>query len=99
MLPPPPCRISGIAAFAQNASLEVHAQDLVPALGGGVDHRVIEPDPGVVDEDVEPAEAVRRLPDEGRGLGFALHVRLHEERLAAARLDLRRDALAPIDVA
>ena len=29
---------------------------------------MIQPDPGVVDEDVEPPEALRGLPDEGRGL-------------------------------
>jgi len=44
---------------AERVALEVHTEDLVPALGAGLDHRVIQPDPGVVDEDVEPAEALR----------------------------------------
>src|SRR6267142_3914340 len=83
----------------ERVALEVHAQDLVPALGAGLDHRVIEPDPGIVDEDVKPAEAVRRLPDESRGLGLALHVRFDKDGLAAAGLDLRGDTLAPIAVA
>src|SRR6266436_883730 len=66
---------------AERVALEVHTEDLVPALGAGLDHRVIQPDPGVVDEDVEPAEALRRVPDEGCGLGLALDVRFHEHRL------------------
>ena len=68
---------------AERVALEVHAEDLVPALGGGVLHRVIEPHAGVVDEDVEPAEALRRLPHERRGLVLVLHVRFHEHDIAA----------------
>jgi hypothetical protein len=60
---------------------------------------VIQPHPGVVDEDVEPAEALRRLADEGRGLRFALHVRFHEHDVATARRDVRRDPLGPLGVA
>ena len=29
--------------------------------GTGLDHRVIQPDPGVVDEDIESAEAIRSV--------------------------------------
>ena len=84
---------------AERVPLEVDAEDLVPALRAGLDHRVIEPDPGVVHEDVEPAEAIRRLLDEARGVDLAPHVGFDEERLTAARLDLRHDALAAIGVA
>ena len=60
---------------------------------------MIEPDPGVVDEDVEPAEALRGLANEGRSLRLAFHVRFHEDDLAAARRNLRRDSLAALGVA
>ena len=84
---------------AERVPLEIHAEDLVPALGAGLFHRVIQPDAGVVDEDVEPSEALRGLPNEVRGLHLTLHVRFHEYDLAAARRDLRRDPLAPLDIA
>src|SRR5439155_7375744 len=83
---------------AKRVALEIHAEDLVPALGAGVFYRVIQPDPGVVDEDVEPAEALRGLPNEGSGLRLAFHVRIHEHDLAAARRELRRDPLAALGV-
>src|SRR5215813_12769474 len=82
----------------KRVSLEIDAEDLVPALGASLFHRVIQPDAGVVDEDVEPAEPLRGLANEGRGFGLAFHVRFHEYDLSATRRDLRRDPLAPVGV-
>ena len=42
---------------------------------------------------------LHRVLDEGCRFGLLLHVRFHKERLAAAGLDLSRDALAALDVA
>src|SRR5215471_14052784 len=88
MLPPPACRRSGIASLRdKRVPLEVHAEDLIPALGAGLFHRVILPDAGVIDEDVEPAEPLRGLANEGRGFGLAFHVRFHEYDLSASCRD------------
>ena len=46
-----------------------------------------------------PPDPLRGLANEVRGLHLTLHVRFHEYDLAAARRDLRRDPLAPLDVA
>ena len=59
---------------------------------------MIQPDPGVIHEDIESAEAIRGLLDEGCGVGLAPQLCFNEERLAAGVLDLRHHTLAPIGV-
>jgi len=92
--------MSGIAAFAQNAyPLRFTPRISSQPLRTGLDYRVIQPDPGVVDEDVESAKRSAACLTKAAASASRLHVRFHEQRLAAACLDLRRNALAPIDVA
>ena len=45
-------------------TLEVDVDDRVPLLLGHVEAHLVAEDPGVVDEDVEPAELVDRLRDQ-----------------------------------
>src|SRR5262249_30573847 len=51
-------------AGRRKVALEVHGDNGIPLVLGHVHEHPVAEDPGVVDEDVEPAELVDRLPDE-----------------------------------
>jgi hypothetical protein len=85
-------------AGGREVALEVDGNHGVPLVLGHVhDHPVAE-DSGVVDEDVEPAELLDRLPHEpfrAREVGDALAVR---RRLAARGADLLDDLLGRAEI-
>ena len=75
------------AAHEEHA-LHVHPHRLVPGgLGGLEDGFPGGEDPGVVDEDVDAAEALERHADDPLGVGARRDARLHGEGLAAGRPD------------
>ena len=66
---------------------EVHGDLTVPALERHLEHAEAAEDPGVVDEDVDAAEALAGAPDHRRHLRFVGDVTRDAECLAAAALD------------
>ena len=73
---------------AEGVPLDVDAPNGVPAFLAGIGHGVVETDGGVVHQNIQPPEALYRAPDEGLGLGLALHPGFHEKNLASPRPDL-----------
>src|SRR5881396_1326540 len=83
------CRAA--APAAEERSLEVHAEDLVPdVVCQCVEVRVWDETSraGVVDQDVEPSVALERLADHGLHLRFVRHVGAMRKSFGADRLDL-----------
>ncbi len=68
--------------------LEVHPDDGVPLVLGRVDQHPVADEAGVVDQDVQPAEGVDRLPHHGLGLREVGDVGAVGHGLAAECLDL-----------
>ena len=75
--------------------LEVHPDDGVPLLLGGVDQHPVADEAGVVDEDVEAAERVDCLLHHRLGLGEVGDIGTVGHRLTAERLDLGHDPSRP----
>ena len=72
----------------REVTLEVHPDDRVPLLLGGVHQHPVADEAGVVDQDVEAAEGVDRLLHHRRRLLEVGDVGAVGHRLAAERLDL-----------
>ena len=53
--------VGGGVAGQQEVAAQVHRDDRVPVLVGHVEQHAVAGDPGVVDDDAEPAEAVGGL--------------------------------------
>ena len=64
---------------------QVHADDVVPLLVGEVEQHPVAGHAGVVDHDVELAEALDRRGEHGVGGGPLPHVALDDRDLAAER--------------
>jgi hypothetical protein len=77
----------------REVSLEVHPDDGVPLLLGGVDEHPVAHEPGVVDEDVETTERVDRLLHHRRGSLEVGDVGTVHDGLAPTRLDLGDDLM------
>ena len=75
----------------REVALEVHPDDGVPLLLGGVHQHPVAHEAGVVDQDVEAAERVDRLLHHRRGLLEVGDVGAVGDGLAAQRLDLGDD--------
>ena len=76
----------------QERALEMHGQHGVEILGRELGQRLVAQDPGIVDQDVDPAEAVQRgLHHSGRALGRRDRVAVRYS-LSARRGDLTRGA-------
>ena len=73
---------------------DVHVENLVEALFGGVENIAAVGDAGGVDEHVDPVEAAIRLGDHLAAVGDASKVRRDERRRAAGGLERLGDAVA-----
>jgi hypothetical protein len=80
-------------ARRREVALEVDADHAVPLVLGHVHEHPVAGDAGVVDEDVEAAELVDRLPDHRLRLAEVGDVRAVRDGLTALRLDLGDDLL------
>jgi hypothetical protein len=77
----------------REVALEVDGDHGIPLVLGHVHEHPVAEDSGVVDEDVEPAELVDRLPHEALRPGEAGDVLAIRRRLAARGADLLHDLL------
>jgi hypothetical protein len=76
------------AARGEEYAADIDADDVAVLLVGGVgDRRAAEHRPGVVDEDIEPAEPLAGLIDETGGDDFIGHVALEDGDFAAGGPD------------
>ena len=90
MAPPPDSGNAGNGgARATHIGEEVHREHLLPALFRRLRHRLVPADPGVVDEHVEAAEALRRGLDEPDRRHFLAEVGFHEVHRRPLRRELR----------
>ena len=77
----------------REVALEVHLDHRVPLVLLHVHEHAVAEDPGVVDEDVEAAEALDRRLHHAFGAGEVGDVLAVRDRLAAERLDLADDVV------
>jgi hypothetical protein len=83
---------------AEGIPLHVHSENRVPALLAGLWNCLIEPHASVVHQDIQPAKAFDRAPDESGSLGFPFHTSFNEQDFPASRQNLGRNARSTLAI-
>src|SRR6202043_4165348 len=89
-----PCRLAG-----EEGALEIHRQREIKIFLAIIFRGIFGRDPGVIDEDIEAAEAVNGVLNGARDLVEAGYIHLQRQSLAAHALNLANEVGGGIDIA